>query len=145
MNDKVFLVQTDTTAGFLSKSSDRLANIKKRPEGKPFLVATSSFQRLKRLVRVPKKHRKKVRKSDKTTFIYRDIDAIRVVKNGRHHNFLERFGDFYSSSANISGDRFNLEKVTEISDLICEDKRGFFESGSSQIIKLGKIKRRRLR
>ena len=53
----IFLVQSDTTVGFLSQDSDKLCKIKKRDNNKPFLVAVDSYKSLKNLTRVPKKFR----------------------------------------------------------------------------------------
>jgi tRNA A37 threonylcarbamoyladenosine synthetase subunit TsaC/SUA5/YrdC len=142
MNNSIFLVQTDTTAGFLSKSSHRLSEAKRRKKGKEYLHSLSSFRELKK--RVPKKWRRRVRNSEKVTYLYKEI-AYRVVNSGEHHKFLKRFGEMLSTSANISGESFNMEKTTKIADIICEDSRGIYESSSSEIVLLGREKRRRLR
>jgi tRNA A37 threonylcarbamoyladenosine synthetase subunit TsaC/SUA5/YrdC len=144
MNNSIFLVQTDTTAGFLSKSSHKLSEAKRRKKGKEYLHSLSSFRELKESVRVPKKWRRRVRNSEKVTYLYKSI-AYRVVNSGEHSRFLKRFGEMLSTSANISGDKFNREKTRDIADIICEDNRGIYESSSSEIVLLGREKRRRLR
>jgi tRNA A37 threonylcarbamoyladenosine synthetase subunit TsaC/SUA5/YrdC len=128
----VILVQTDTTAGFLSKSGEALAERKEREKGKEFLRVSSSFNALPR---VPKKFRRSVRRSEKTTFVYPNGTAIRVV-SGEHRYFLDRFGTLFSTSANISGEKFHRETAEKLADSICETAEGFSEKSSSKIIKL---------
>jgi tRNA A37 threonylcarbamoyladenosine synthetase subunit TsaC/SUA5/YrdC len=141
--DEISLVQTDTTAGLLSQNAKKLAERKKRKEGHQFLEVTSSFKSLKKIVRVPQKFRNLVRRSKKRTFIYKNR-AIRVINN-KHKNFLEKTDFLYSTSANISGEKFNLEIAETLADNICSEIGGFSEKSSSQIIKLEKTKRSFLR
>ena len=122
-----------------------MANRKNRPIEKEFLRVVSSFIELKNLVRVPKKFRRDVRNSKKTTFIYPNSISVRVVKGGKHHNFLKKYGQFFSSSANISGDNFKKDIALNLTDIICEDKRGFFETTPSKIVKFKKDKTIRMR
>ena len=140
LDDSVILIQTDTTVGFISKNQDNLKFKKQRPSGKEFLKATSSFKRLNSFVRVPKKFRRFVRLSDKTTFIYNNSISIRVVKYGKHHSFLKNYGNFFSSSANLSGHNFQKDISIKLADIIYKDERGFSESVPSKIYKLSKIK-----
>ena len=98
MKGVVFLAQTDTTVGFLSTSKERLAKIKKRKPNQPFILCVSDLEKLKKLTRVPKKHKKLVRRSVKTTFIYPDNEAIRVVKDEKHKKLLHPFDFLYSTS-----------------------------------------------
>jgi len=49
---KIYLVQTDTTVGFLSQDAKKLALIKKRDPNKPFLISVDSFKRLKEFSKV---------------------------------------------------------------------------------------------
>jgi len=134
----IYLVQTDTTVGFLSPSITLLAKAKQRAEQKPFLITTNSLHRVKQLSRTPKIHKKKVRKSKKTTFIYPNKKAIRVVRDTKHMLFLRKFDYLYSSSANKNKENFSLEYAKDKSDVIVEDSRGFSENQPSQLIKLGK-------
>lgn len=142
----IYLVQTDTTAGLLSQSSERLAEIKKREPGKPFIEVVADFQELQKRVRVPKNHRRRVRQLNKTTCIYPAKNkAIRVVKEGSHHEFLKRFGWMYSTSANLSGQKFDLEFSVGACDIVVVDDQGFRENPSSRIYRLGKKKLQVLR
>ena len=142
----VYLAQTDTTAGLLSKDYKRLNRIKGRPEHQPVLKEVASLETLQSFVRVPKKFRREIRNSKRITYIYLPTkNAIRVVNEGLHHLFLKKFQWLYSTSANPSGKPFNLEWSKIKADVIVEDKRGFFESFPSFIIIIGKKNRRKVR
>ena len=142
---KVYLAQSDTTVGFLSQNSEKLREIKNRASKKPFIISVDSFETLKKFVRVPKNHRRFIRKSKKTTFVYPKNIAIRVVKDKNHLNFLKKIKWCYTTSANPSGGAFCLDFAKENADVVVEDERGFFEDTPSKIIKCGKISKRRLR
>ena len=90
MNENlVYLVQTDTTVGFCSANYKKLNSIKNRVENQKVLATIDSFKTLQKYTRVPKKYRKLVRNTKKTTFIYPNLNSFRVIdKNG-----------FYESSA----------------------------------------------
>jgi len=66
----IFLAQTDTTAGFLSKDFRELNRAKRREQDQPCVLATAKFSELKNFVRVPQKFKNFVRRAKKTTFIY---------------------------------------------------------------------------
>lgn len=139
-SNKIYLVQTDTTVGFLSQNREKLSIIKKRDPDKPFLISVDSFKELKNFSRVPKKYKNMVRRSKKTTFIYPNKNAVRVVKDENHLKFLKKFGWMYSTSANEAGKRFDRDFAFKTADVIVEDKRGFFESHASRLVKIGKRK-----
>ncbi|HIE35312.1 MAG TPA: Sua5 YciO YrdC YwlC family protein [Campylobacterales bacterium] len=143
--NSVYLVQTETTVGFLSQDSSKLAKIKNRPQNKPFLISVDSFKWLKKFSRAPNRFKKFIRRSKKTTFIYPNNRAIRVVKDKRHTLFLNRFGWIYSTSANRSNQKFEKEFATKSVDIIVEDNRGFFEGTPSKIFKLKKNRIKRVR
>ena len=145
LSQKVFLVQTDTTVGLLSQSSQKLADIKERPADKPFVQVCASLKTLKTLTRVPKKHKNRVRRAEKTTFAYSDSKAIRVVKERAHADFIKPFKWFYSTSANEKGLSYEKEFAKVKSDIIIENSKGLFEGESSSIYKLSRDKMRRLR
>ena len=145
LNKKVFLVQTDTTVGFLSQSSDSLSQLKQRPNDKPFVSVTSSFKELKKLCRVPKEQASRVRRSKKTSFVYANNRAIRVIKEETHAEFLKPFAWMYSTSANDAGKSFDEGFAFAKSDIIVEEINGFFEGESSSIYRLHRDTRKRLR
>ena len=86
----VYLVQTDTTVGFLSRDGDKLNQIKNRRGKKGFIVSVDSFKTLKTILRVPQIHKKMVRRSKKTTIVYPNNKAVRVVKDMEHLKFLKK-------------------------------------------------------
>jgi len=142
---RVYFAQTDTTAGFLSQDAARLAAIKGRDPKKPFLREADSLATLKNFARVPKKHKKLVRRARRTTFVYPNGEALRVVFDEAHLRFLRRFGWMYSTSANRSGEGFDPEFAKEAADVVVEDERGFFEGKPSKIVRLGKRRKKRVR
>jgi len=106
----VYLVQTDTTVGFSSLNDEKLSTIKQRPTSKKILHTVDSFKTLNEHTRVPKKFRKKVRNSKKTTFIYPNTKSFRVVdKNSDFYDFIHKFGILYSTSANKTGENFDKD------------------------------------
>lgn len=139
----IYLAQTDTTAGFLSQNLQELNALKKRPLNQPCLITTSKFTKLKDFSRVPNKFKNFVRKAKKTTFIYPNKKAIRVVKNHPHSLFLDEISWAYSSSANLHGDKFDLEFARKSADKIIDGE--FFENTPSSIIKLSKTRLKKLR
>ena len=96
----IYLVQTNTTVGFLSQNLEKLNQIKKRPPNKKFLRVVDSFSLLPR---VSKKFRKSVRRTpNKITYVIQN-EAFRVIKDKNHLKFLKKFHWLYSTSANESG------------------------------------------
>lgn len=143
--DKLFLAQTDTTVGFLSQNPKKLSLAKKRDENQPFLICVDSYKKLKQFTRVPKKHKKRIRRADKTSFVYPNKKAIRVIKQPCHVKFLKEFDFLYSTSANIHKSKFDLDYALSCAEIILEDSRAFYETSASQIFKLGKKKIHKLR
>ncbi len=140
--DKVYLVQTNTTVGFLSQNLSKLNEIKKRDKNKKFLKVVSDFNLLPR---IPKIHKKRVRRTpNKNTYIIKN-EAYRVILEPHHREFLNKFKWMYSSSANESGKNFDEEFAINNADILLIDKRGYFESTPSKIYKLSKNKIKRLR
>ncbi len=142
---QVYLTQTDTTIGFLSQNSAQLAQIKHRDKRKPFLMSVDSLQTLKTLTRVRKIHKKMIRRASKTTFVFSNTLAIRVVKDVEHLKFLKKIKWAYSTSSNEPGKDFDLHFALEHADIILYTKSGFKAKEASSIIKCGRISKRRLR
>ena len=131
----IYLAQTDTTVGFLSKNLEEINALKGRGKNQPC--------ELKSLARIPKSFKNLVRRSKKTTFIYPNNQAIRIVKECKHANFLSKNGYFYSSSANKHGKEFDEEWARSVADIILDEK--FFENIPSKILKLSKNKMIKIR
>jgi len=139
--NKVYLTQTDTTVGFLSLDDKKLANIKNRPTTQKTLRVVDSFKTLKTHTRIPKQYRKLVRNSKNTTFIYPNGESFRVVdKDSNHHKFIEKFGTMYSTSANNSGESFNLDFARENCDIEVLSNQSYSETTSSSIVKISNQK-----
>ena len=138
----IYLVQTNTTVGFLSQNLEKLNKIKKRPPNKKFLKVISEYNILPR---VAKKHRKRVRRTpNKNTYIIKN-EAYRVITEPHHREFLKKFKWMYSSSANESGKHFDEKFAIQNADVLVMDKRGYFEDIPSKIYKLSKTKIKRIR
>ncbi len=141
----VYLTQTDTTVGFLSSDDKKLSLIKQRDSNKKTLQVVDSFQTLQSCTRIPKRFRKEIRKSKKTTYIYPNKKAFRVVDiSSIHHQFIKKFNLLYSTSANITENNFNEEFAINNADIIIYNGK-FQETTSSSIYLLTKNKKKRIR
>lgn len=139
----IYLAQTDTTAGFLSKNLKKLNTLKNRNQDQPCLITTTKFSELKKLARVPKYFKNLVRKSKKTTFIYPNLQAIRIVKDHPHEDFLKKWDWLFSTSANKHGKEFDEIWAKNVADKIIDQK--LFEGNASKILKLSKKRKRKIR
>lgn len=139
----IYLVQTDTTVGFLSKNLEELNKAKKRDINQPCLITTAKFSELKGIARVPNKYKNLVRRARKTTFIYPNKQSVRVVKDDEHSKFLEMHGAMYSTSANLHKAKFDLGYAKMVADEIVGDK--FFEGKPSKIYQFSKINIKKIR
>lgn len=140
----IYLAQTDTTAGFLSKSQEKLNLLKNRAYNKPCVILSASFKELQTLARPPKKFKNFIRKAKKTSFVYKNQKAIRILQTPKELVcFLAKNGYFYSSSANKHQQNFNQAWAKSVSDLILGEE--FFEASASRIFKLNNKKLSRLR
>ena len=140
MKNMVFLTSTDTAIGFVSKDSKALDRAKQRIGGKKYITAISSLKALNK--RVPKKYKKLVRRAKKTTFIIDKNFSFRIIKNSNHNLLLNRLGLVYTTSANKSGEKFNLNYAHNNANIIIYPLKN---SNSSTIYKLGKSKIKRIR
>ena len=146
MNENlIYLIQTDTIAGFVSRDAKKLAKVKRRPLNKPFLINADSFKTQKELSRVPNKFKKRVRRAKKTTFIYPNKKAVRVIFDSKFKDFLKNFGWLYSTSANESGKEFDFKFAFENADIIVEGGKGFQSKNASYIYKLSKNRMKKIR
>ncbi len=139
--DLIYLVQTDTTVGFSSSNEEKLSLVKKRPTNQKILQTIDSFCTLKQKTRVPKKFRKKVRKSKKTTFIYSNENAFRVIdSNDKFHSFISKFALLFSTSANLTKNSFEYEYALKKANIIVFTKDGFLQKDASSIYKINNKK-----
>ena len=139
----IYLAQTDTTAGFLSKDFREINVLKRRAANKPCLITTAKLSELKNLARVPAKFKNLVRRARKTTFLYPNKRAVRVVKECAHEEFLRQFDWLYSSSANLNGQNFDEAWAKAAADQVVD--KNFSQNASSKIYKISKTKILRIR
>lgn len=145
LDSLIFLTQSDTTVGFLSKDTEKLNALKGRPLQQKILMEVPSLRELQFCTRVPKVFTKLVRRSRQITFIYPNQKSFRIIKDSRHLDFLEKTGGMYSTSANPHKSGFDPLWASHISDVVILDSRGLKEGKSSRIYKLSKTKIRRIR
>ena len=143
--NKIYLTQTDTTAGFLSQDFKKLNKIKNRPLNQKILKEVDSLKTLKKFVRVPNKFKKQIRRAKKTTFIYKKGDSFRVVRDEKHLEFLKKFKWMYSTSANVTGEKFDKEWAMKQADIVIENEKGLFEGEASKIYKINNFKIKKIR
>ncbi len=142
----IYLTQTDTTVGFLSSDDKKLSSAKRRGLEQKTLQVVTNKKILNTLLRVPKKHRKFIRRSKNTTIIYPNKLAFRVVcGSSSHQNFLKKFDLMYSTSANKTKNNFNEEYAVKNSDIIVYTKESFMEKKASTIYKINKQKIKKIR
>ena len=156
----IVLVQTDTTVGFVSQNHTRLAEIKYRPQEKPFITVLNSSRvdpRVKpeddevhsqldweSIPRVPNKYKKELRRAKKTTFIIKN-KAFRISRDAYQSQLLRNTSWHYSTSANETNKKFDREFCELNTDIIIENIHGLQELGASKLIKLTNYKKRQLR
>lgn len=142
MDKKVFLTQTDTTIGLLSKDKTRLNSIKKRPIEQKIIKTSPYLSELKKIARVPSSHKNKARKAKKTTFIYPNSESFRIIF-GEHVKFYKNYNlDWvYSTSANEHKKNFDISISKKVDIII----KPFYENKPSTIIKLGKTRVKKIR
>ena len=134
MHKRVFLTNTDTTIGFISKSSKALDTAKNRASNKKYIEALPCFKSLTK--RVPKKYRKFIRNSSKSTFIISKNYSFRVIKDSRHNLLLKRLKKAYSSSANASNQEYDYDYAYRNANIIVYPLKN--QTQPSKIYKLGK-------
>ena len=137
----IYLVQTDTTVGFSSSNDEKLSTAKQRPTTQKILQTIDSFSTLKEKTRVPKNFRKKIRRAKKSTFIYPNGDSFRYINGeNKFYEFISKFTSLYSTSANLTKNKFDYEYASKKSDVIVFTKDGFSEKTSSSIYKINRTK-----
>ncbi|PAF46893.1 Sua5 YciO YrdC YwlC family protein [Helicobacter sp. 12S02232-10] len=141
----IYLAQTDTTAGLLSADFKKLNVIKERSPHQRVLIEVDSLSVLKNSVRVPQRFKNRVRRSHKSTFIFPDKQAFRVIKDEVHLGFLKKFTQMYSTSANKTGRPFDYQKAFEMCEVVVLDSRGIFCGNPSKIFKINQSKIIRIR
>ncbi|MCI5969338.1 hypothetical protein [Helicobacter sp.] len=156
MEASIFLAQSDTTAGFLCQDSTQLNHIKGRDARQSVLLTLNTLSKLKNLVRIPNVHKNRVRKSTKSTFIYKGRNALRYkslairlvpkeeAKMG-HSDLLEFFPFLYSSSANAHKKEFDLNFALQKADILVLDERFLSAQKPSKMYKIANIRIKKIR
>jgi len=144
--NSVYLVQTDTTVGFSSNDNEKLAVIKSRPINQKILRTVDSFATLQKYTRVPNHHKKRVRNSKDSTFIYPNKESFRVInRDCSFYAFINKFKVLYSSSANETKKSFDENYAKSMSDIIVINKDGYSENRPSHLFILNKNKYKKIR
>ncbi len=143
LENKVFLTQTDTAIGFVSQNAQKLTQIKQRPPHKHYITAVNSLETLKTFTRIPKAHKNRVRRANKTTFIMPNTHSYRVVKDAHHLLLLDRLKWAYTTSANLSGKAYDENFGREVADVVIEPLSK--NAQPSKIFKLGNTTLQRIR
>jgi tRNA A37 threonylcarbamoyladenosine synthetase subunit TsaC/SUA5/YrdC len=143
LKDKVFLTQTDTTIGFVSQNADKLTKIKQRPPHKQYIHAVNSLHTLKTFSRVPQKHKNRVRRAKKTTFIMPNGHSYRVIQDTHHLLLLDRLKWAYTTSANLSNEAYDESFARKMADVIIEPVKETKQA--SRIYRLGNYALKRIR
>ncbi|MEA2028029.1 MAG: Sua5 YciO YrdC YwlC family protein [Campylobacterota bacterium] len=142
--DLVFLTQTDTTIGFVSQNASKISQIKQRPAHKNYIKALPSLKTLKAHTRVPTKHKNRVRRAKRTSFIIQG-NSYRVIKNHPHTLLLERLGWAYTSSANLSGKEYDEVFAKGSADVVVSFPKNHQKRQASKIYQLSNNRLKRVR
>ncbi len=141
--DALFLTSTDTAVGFVSQNAAKLDAAKGRPAHKRYLRTVDSLATLKTMTRVPQAHKNRFRRQSRTTFILPNGRSFRIVRDPRHLLLLKRIHWAYSTSANRSGEAFDIDFARDAADIVVEPIDG--AGTPSQLLKLGKKKIKKVR
>ena len=139
----LFLTDTDTTVGFLSKDPTLLDNAKRRHADKHYITALPSLRSLRDRARVPRPYRRRLRRSRKESYILPSGRSYRIVRDARHLLLLQRLGWAYTSSANLSGSAYDEAYARRMADVVVEPLGP--PRTPSRIYRLGRQKMKRLR
>jgi len=143
--NRVFLTPTDTTVGFISQNADRLTELKERPPHKHYIKALPSLRSLRSLVRVPERHKNRVRRAKRTTFVFPNSHSYRVVKDHPHQRLIRQLGWAYTTSANISGEAYDETFAKSAADIVVAYPFKRSRHTASKIYRLNNSNIRRLR
>ena len=136
MKKYLYLTKTDTTIGFVSQDSSKIDIAKKRLPNKHYIRVVNSLKSLKSFTRVPPKYKNRIRRSKQTTFIMPNGNSFRVVKSSKHNLLLDRLKWVYSSSANLSGEKYNNEYASSVAEVIISEPNSR-DTNASKIYRLG--------
>lgn len=136
MKTNLYLTQTDTTIGFVSQDASKINIAKKRLPNKYYIRVVNSLETLKTFTRIPQKHKNRVRRARRSTFIMPYGESFRVVKGTKHNLLLDRVKWLYSSSANLSGAEYDECYAKDNAEVIVSFSNKY-EGKASRIYRLG--------
>ncbi len=131
--------------GFVSRSAQRLTQTKQRPPHKHYIKALPSLKQLKTFVRIPEKYKNRVRRAERTTFIFPDGHSYRIIKEKHHLSLIQKLGWAYTTSANLSGESYDLKFAADSADVIVGYPDNKEVKSASSILKLNNIRIKRIR
>lgn len=143
-NKKVYLTQTDTTIGFISQDEARLTKIKQRPPYKHYITAIDSLATLKSISRIPSRYKNRLRRATKSTFILPNTHSYRLIKDPHHLKLIRKLKWAYTTSANLSGKKYDKDWAREMADETVEPLNQN-ESAPSSIYKINNNKIKKIR
>ena len=133
----IYLTPTDTTIGFVSQSADRLTTIKHRPPHKHYIKALPTLKQLRTFTRIPEKHKNRVRRSHRTSFVFPNGHSYRVIRDTPHTQLLKKIAWVYTTSANLSGEEYDERFAQSMADVIVGFPKIDKLTKASKIYKLG--------
>ena len=139
----LFLSDTDTTVGFISQDARRIDRAKKRPAAKHYITALSSLKSLTIRTRIPRAHRRRLRRSRRESYILPSGRSYRIIRDARHLLLLKRLEWAYTSSANLSEAPYDEAYARRVADVVVEPLEP--PRTPSRIYRLGRQKMKRLR
>ena len=139
----LFLSDTDTTVGFISQDTRRIDRAKKRSAAKHYITALPSLKSLTVRTRIPRTHRRRLRRSRRESYILPSGRSYRIVRDARHLLLLQRLGWAYTSSANLSETPYDEAYARRVADVVVEPLGP--PRTPSRIYRLGRQKMKRLR
>jgi len=144
MKTNLYLTQTDTTIGFVSKDPKKIDKAKRRKPNKHYIQVVNSLKTLQEFSRVPNKFKNQVRRAKRTTFIMPNGMSFRVVRETEHNLLLDRLKWVYSSSANLSGAEYDEVYARDNAEVILSFPKA--KNGkASTIYKLSQSNKRLIR
>ena len=122
MNEEslVYLTQTDTTIGFVSQDAQKLSSIKSRPPHKHYIKAVDSLSTLVQHTRIPVRHKNRIRRAHKSTFILPNGHSYRVIHDSKHLALISKLAWAYSTSANLSDKPYDEQWARSVADVVIE-------------------------
>ncbi|QBQ08180.1 tRNA threonylcarbamoyladenosine biosynthesis protein [Spiroplasma gladiatoris] len=114
-NNEIIILPTDTIYGLSAiinkKNQNNINKIKKCNEEKPLIILVANFKQAKEFIDLNKDVKKILKCKEPTTVIYKKNTsnltyAIRLVKRKDLKKIIKKTGPIFSTSVNITGEKF---------------------------------------